>query len=391
MSFIELLETRTLLTSLLANFTESTIATGLSSPSAMAFAPDGRLFLAEQTGSIRVIKNNTLLSTRFVTLKVDSAGERGLLGVAFDPNFAANHFLYVYYTVPGRRGAPAHNRVSRFTASGDTAAKYSETILLDIDNLTSATNHNGGALNFGPDGKLYVGVGENNDGVNAPSLKNLLGKILRINPDGSIPTDNPFVNQTSGKNKAIWALGLRNPFSFAFQKGTDLMFINDVGEHTYEEIDDGIAGSNYGWPATEGPTARPRYRAPVFYYAHGDTSTTGHAIVGAAFYSPTTRTFGKNYAGDYFFADLTSGWIRRMDSTTHGVAHFATGISVPVALAVNDDGSLWYAARGEGATTGVVRRIQSTSASAPRAIPAIAPPFSVEPLPLPDHDSDLFA
>src|SRR5437762_11571060 len=106
----------------------------------MAFAPDGRLFVCEQTGALRVIENNQLLPTSFVSLRVDSAGERGLLGVAFDPNFSANHFLYVYYTVPGRRHTPAHNRVSRFTANGDLAAKYSEQILLDITPLSSATN-----------------------------------------------------------------------------------------------------------------------------------------------------------------------------------------------------------------------------------------------------------
>jgi glucose/arabinose dehydrogenase len=382
---IEPLEPRALLTTLLPGFIESTVATGLAEPSAMAFAPDGRLFVTEQTGALRVVKNNALLATPFVTLKVDSRGERGLLGVAFDPNFASNHFVYVYYTVPGRKGAPVHNRVSRFTAAGDTAAKHSEKILLDLDNLTSASNHNGGALAFGPDGKLYVAVGENNNGANAATLSNRLGKILRINPDGTIPADNPFFTQTTGPNRAIWAMGLRNPFNIAFDPATGRLHINDVGEHTWEEINQGVAGSNYGWPATEGPTARPRYRAPVFAYRHGDSTTTGHAIVGAAFYSPTTRTFGKSYAGDYFFADLSTGWIRRLDTATRRAALFATGISVPVTLAVNDDGSLWYLARGEGDTTGVLRRVQhvSTLATPPAATNPISP-FSKKLLTLED-------
>src|SRR5207247_3507279 len=117
-----------------------------------------RLFLCLKDGELRVIKGGVLLSTPFVTLTVDAAGERGLLGIAFAPNFATNNFVYVYYTVPG---SPSHNRVSRFTANGDVAAGGSEVVLLNLDNLSSATNHNGGAIHFGPDGKLYIAVGEN--------------------------------------------------------------------------------------------------------------------------------------------------------------------------------------------------------------------------------------
>jgi glucose/arabinose dehydrogenase len=358
---IEPLEPRTLFTTLPAGFVETQVATGLNSPTAMAFAPDGRLFVAEQTGALRVVKNHAPLPTPFVTLRVTSAGERGLLGVTFDPNFAANHFVYVYYTVPGRRHTPAHNRVSRFTDSADLAVKHSEHILLDITPLTDATNHNGGAIHFGPDGKLYIATGENNNGANAQDITNLLGKILRINADGSMPTDNPFYTDATGTNKAIWAIGLRNPFNFSFSASTGQMLINDVGEHTYEEINVGVAGANYGWPVTEGPTHRRRFRAPVFYYTHGETATTGRAIVGSAFYSPANgRTFPRNYAGDYFFADLTSGWIRRFDPVSGDVTAFASGIETPVALTVGDDGALYYLARGAGGATGIVARIQYT-------------------------------
>ncbi|HKU77586.1 MAG TPA: PQQ-dependent sugar dehydrogenase, partial [Pyrinomonadaceae bacterium] len=137
-----------------AGFTE-TIITGLSSPTAMEIAPDGRIFVCQQGGSLRVIKNGVLLATPFVTLNVDPSGERGLLGIAFDPNFASNGFLYLYYTVPS---TPRHNRVSRFTANGDVVVPGSESIILELDNLSSAQNHNGGAIHFGPDGKLYVAV-----------------------------------------------------------------------------------------------------------------------------------------------------------------------------------------------------------------------------------------
>jgi glucose/arabinose dehydrogenase len=195
----------------------------------MALAPDGRIFVCEQRGTLRVIKNGVLLPTPFLTVTVDSAGERGLLGIAFDPNFVSNQLVYVYYTTP----TPAHNRVSRFIASGDVAIAGSETILMEMPNLSTATNHNAGAIHFGPDGNLYVALGDNANGNNAQSLSTRLGKLLRITSTGAIPTDNPFFNQTTGDNRSIWALGLRNPFTFAFQPGTGRMFINDVGLGTW--------------------------------------------------------------------------------------------------------------------------------------------------------------
>src|SRR6185436_11121568 len=169
--------------------------------------------------------------------------------------------------------SPRHNRVSRFFASGDVALPGSEAVILELNDLSSATNHNGGALHFGPDGKLYIAVGENANSANAQTLDNLLGKILRLNPDGTIPLDNPFYNTAAGVNRAIWALGLRNPFTFDFQPGTGRMFINDVGQSSWEEINDGIAGSNYGWPATEGYTSTPPYRGPLHAYGHGFSIT----------------------------------------------------------------------------------------------------------------------
>jgi glucose/arabinose dehydrogenase len=333
-----------------AGFSEKLIASGLASPTAMQFAPDGRLFVAEQGGRLRVIKNGTLLSTPFATLTVNASGERGLLGVAFDPNFAANSFVYVYYTAT----TPAlHNRISRFTASGDLAAG-AETVIFDLDNLSGATNHNGGAIAFGPDGKLYVAVGDNANGANAQSTSTLHGKMLRLNPDGSIPADNPFFGSASGRNRAIWALGLRNPFTFAIHPDGRI-FINDVGQNTWEEINDGIAGANYGWPATEGPTNDPDYVSPRYAYNH---SSGGCAITGGAFYAPLTWQFPADHVNDYFFADFCAGWIRKLDPENgNSVTTFATGVSFPVDLKVADDGSLYYLARGSGAATGTVSQI----------------------------------
>ena len=341
-----------------SGFTESLVANGLSNPTAMAFAPDGRLFVCQQGGQLRVIENGTLLSIPFLTVPVDANGERGLLGIAFDPNFAANQFVYVYYTATS---PTVHNRVSRFTAKGNVAVAGSETAILDLNNLSSATNHNGGAIHFGPDGKLYIAVGENANGSNSQTLGNLLGKILRINPDGSIPPDNPFFAQATGQNRAIWALGLRNPFTFDFQPFSGRMFINDVGQNTWEEIDDGIAGSNYGWPNSEGPTTNPNERGPLYYYGHGTGPFLGCAITGGAFYNPDVNQFPDTFTGKYFFADYCTGWINQFDPATGGVVTFASGISAPVDLHVGSDGALYYLARGSGA----VYRIFYTGSQAP--------------------------
>jgi glucose/arabinose dehydrogenase len=337
-----------------AGFSESVIASGLQRPTAMALAPDGRLFVCEQDGQLRVISGGVLQATPFTTVTVDSSGERGLLGVAFDPAFESNHFVYVYYTAT----TPSiHNRVSRFTASGDVALAGSEVALLDLEPL-GATNHNGGAIHFGPDGRLYVAVGDNANGSNAQTLSNRLGKILRINSDGSIPTDNPFYMPATGANRAIWALGLRNPFTFSFQALTGLMFINDVGENTWEEINRGRAGANYGWPTTEGYTNDPNFQSPIFAYDH----SIGCAISGGAFYSPLTTRFPSQYTGGYFFADYCGGWIHVRSRDTGVVTDFADGITSPVDLKVSQDGRLYYLARGSGAGGGVVARIDCTSA-----------------------------
>ena len=348
-------------------FTDSLVAAGLTNPTAMAFAPDGRIFVCEQGGALRVIKNGVLLATPFLTVTVDSSGERGLLGVAFDPNFFSNQLVYVYYTATT---PTVHNRISRFTATGDVAMGGSEIVVMDLNDLSTATNHNGGAIHFGIDGNLYVAVGDNANGNNAQSLSTRLGKMLRISSSGSIPLDNPFFNQTTGDNRAIWALGLRNPFTFSFKPGGGRMFINDVGENTWEEINDGIAGSNYGWPTCEGLCNPPNasFRDPIFAYAN-DAQTC--AITGGAFYNPQVIQFPSNYVGNYFFADFCGGWIKTLDPAMgNAVAGFATGISFPVDLQVSADGFLYYLARGAGS----VNRIGFTTGdNTPPTVSIVSP------------------
>lgn len=325
----------------------------------MAFAPDGRLFVCEQGGTLRIIQNGQLLSTPFLTVPVDRSDERGLLGVAFDPDFPAEPFVYIYYTSPS---PSSHNRLSRFTANGNVAVAGSEVVLIDFQNLR-ATNHNGGAIHFGPDGKLYVAVGDNGDSFGNPqSLNTLLGKMLRVNRDGTIPEDNPFYETAQGANRAIWALGLRNPFTFAFQPGTGRMFINDVGQASFEEINEGVAGSNYGWPDEEGYSNDPRYRSPL--YAYDSSGDDGCAITGGDFYNPPSPQFPSSYQGRYFFADYCGNWIRTYQPGSSSAQDFATGVGAPVDLHVATDGSLYYLSRSSGA----VRRIFYGSTESPPSI-----------------------
>ena len=352
-------------------FVETPLGGGqLTRATAMEIAPDGRIFVCLQGGVVRVIKNGVLLPTPFVSLSVSAVGERGVLGIAFDPNFATTQFVYLYYTAT----TPAiHNRVSRFTANGDVAVAGSEVAILNLENLTSATNHNGGAIHFGNDGKLYVVVGENANAANSQVLTNRLGKILRLNANGSVPVDNPTtfittngVGTTTGVNRAIWAIGLRNPFTFAVQPGTGALFINDVGAGRWEEINEGIPGANYGWPASEGPTTDERFTAPLYAYDRG----SGCAIAGGAFYHTRTRQFPLNFAGKYFFADLCGGWIRVYDPVADTVGNFATGIASPVDLKVGADGSLYYLARGSNSVFRVrYQRPVITAHPASRTVP----------------------
>ncbi len=350
-------------TTLPSGFVETEVAHPLPRPTAMAISPAGdRVFITLQGGQLMEVKNGTLLSTPVITLPVDSNGERGLDGVALDPAFATNGYIYLYYTATT---PVAHNRVSRFTVVGDTASPATETVLLDIDPLSSLTQHNGGAIHFGADGKLYIAVGDNQSSANAQDMSTLKGKVLRINPNGSIPTDNPFYATATGNNRAIWLLGFRNPFTFAVQPGTGRTFINDVGSDFFEEINDGIAGSNYGWPNTEGYTSDPAYRSPLYAYAHGDDSNTGCAITGGDFYNPTSPQFPSNYVGMYFFLDFCNGWIKTLDPATNAVADFAQSIhTYPVGLTTGPDGSIYYLANGADGV-GSLWKISYTGSLAP--------------------------
>lgn len=337
-----------------ANFTRTNFVSGLGNATAFAQAPDGRLFVAEQAGTLRIVQTNgTLLATPFVTLaSVDSSDERGLIGVTLDPAFTTNGYVYLYYTstVGG-----AHNRIVRLTANPNTpniVSVGSESVIAELPTLSSATNHNGGVLRFGTDGKLYVGVGDNANRTQAPDLNLVFGKILRFNVDNplSIPTDNPFCNTASTLKCAIWAKGLRNPYTMAVRASDGRIHINDVGESTWEEIDLGVSGADYGWPASEGATTATGITPPLYAYDHTAGTAAGDffsgcAITGGVFY-PTTGAFPAAYRDSYYFADFCGQWIARLD-TTNGNAAYAFGKvdDQPVDLLTGTDGALYVLGR----------------------------------------------
>lgn len=343
-----------------AGFQQVLVANGISNPTVMAFAPDGRLFVAQQAGALRIIENGVLLAAPAITLSVNSSGERGLLGIAFDPNFTTNNFIYLYYTL----SSAANNRISRFTMSGNTIVAGSESVVLNLDPLSSATNHNGGTIMFGPDGKLYVGIGENANSANSQNLDTYHGKILRINSDGSVPPGNPFTTG-SAQRQRVWEYGMRNPYTLSIQPGTGRIFVNDVGEVTWEEVNDcTTGGGNYGWPTAEGVSSNPAFINPIYTYMHGGGVGFGCAITGGTFFNPTSTNYPSQYTGRYFFLDYCNNWIDQLilSGSTATRSNFASSIAgSPVGMATGPDGNLYFLSRANSA----VYKITFTGSTAP--------------------------
>jgi glucose/arabinose dehydrogenase len=305
--------------------------------------PDGRLFVTEQLGKVRVIQDEVLQTANFIDLSADTLGdqERGLLGITLDPNFATNRHVYLYHTA--NKPAP-HNRIVRVTVSAsnpnvaDLSTLRTVVDLEDIetpqDTEVTATWHHGGAIHFGADGKLYVAVGDHRHAAYAQDDNTTKGKILRmtINADGSwsVPSDNPFCT-TPGLIKCLnYRKGLRNPFTFAIRPTTNDLYIGDVGDSSWEEVNVALAADpsnrrNFGWPTTEGMfdnAVQPNFKRPAYAYAHGTAPGQGCAIVGAGFY-PASGPWPAEYHGKFFFMDFcgtrtgtsttASGVIRTMD------------------------------------------------------------------------------
>jgi glucose/arabinose dehydrogenase len=341
------------------------VAGGFSQPVHVTHAGDGsgRIFVVEQAGRIRVLDNGAVLPSPFldITAKLVCCGEQGLLSVAFPPGFAAKGYFYVNYTrTPD--GATVVARYSVSSGDANVADPVSEEVILAIPQPFA--NHNGGQLAFGPDGYLYIGMGDGGSGGDpfllAQNPDNVLGKLLRIDVESGaapygIPPTNPFLGM-AGYRPEIWALGLRNPWRFSFDRGTGDLYIGDVGQGNFEEIDFQPAGDpggrNYGWNIMEGDSCYPvgtvgcnrtGLALPVFVYDHalGCSVTGGHVYRGSAF--PPLQ-------GVYLFGDYCSGriWGIRKNGAGWDNALLAT-TTLPIStFGVDESGNVYVVNHASG-------------------------------------------
>jgi glucose/arabinose dehydrogenase len=361
-------------------------ATGLDEPVAIAFAPivsDTRMFVVERAGVIRIVQSNgAVLPTPFLdisnTVDSESYGEMGMLGLAFQPDYATTGRFYVYYTGPGSPGGNTLH-LSRFQVSGNpNVANTTETSLLTIDHPDNF-NHDGGQLQFGPDGFLYLGPGDGGSGGdpsnNAQHKDRLLGKLLRLNVTGvptyTIPASNPFT-QTVGARAEVWAFGLRNPFRFSFDRATGELYIGDVGQDLYEEVDyqpAGAGGRNYGWHCYEGfhdyhPSdcvGVTNIISPVTEYQHN--AQGGDAIIGGFVYR------GSQYPtldGYYFYTDNGSGNMWAMRTCSWQVTALGSMVNSPSSFGQDAAGELYIAG-----LDGVIHKLVGPTTLASRPAPVL--------------------
>jgi glucose/arabinose dehydrogenase len=341
-------------------FQSTAVVNNLTTPVALAFRPSGDMFIVEKGGfggktsaHIKLWHKDSGTVDTVLDWPVCSNVERGLLGLALDPKFDHNGYLYVYYTTQvgecltnvSGGGSPV-NRVSRLTFRDGKIDPASEAVLVDgIPSFFGA--HNAGCVRFGPDGALYVSTGEGRGGNESQDVTGLGGKILRINPDPSKPAlpDNPFSKNDSPSAKLVWALGLRNPYRFGIHPKTGQIVIADVGSappKAREELNLGRAGANYGWPVVEGESQASEFTSPVYSYEHGDGCIS---IIGGTFLSGTAYpalyrdafAFGDFGCGKIWLATLdTSGRLSRLSEVAHeakrNIVHFETA----------PDGMLYY-------------------------------------------------
>ncbi len=396
-------------------------------PTALSFTPDGRPIVCSSVGGkgIALIVNNEGTTTPFLTIpKTFTNNEKGLLGLTFDPDFAANGYVYIYYTADLSanvdQSSTCQNTIARITAINYIADLSTLIPLLKLyvnPKFIIQPNHDGGALRFGPDGKLYVASGDldlwcSNQCISGPnaggcacgrtwisptysqdtSLYN--GKILRINKDGSAPKDNPFYKEgsTDARNY-LFALGVRNPYTMHFKKGTSQLWINDVGSsgiNKREEINmidvsnpSSKVGKNLGFnngtsqptdgtpPSTEGffnANDDPAYKTftqPIQVYLPSE----GCAISGGTFYEPTTPSFDSQYVGKYFYMDFCQGWIKYMDADGKNINTFATGLAGggqgfgSVSIEDAPDGNMYHLVRSSKAGVSGLYRIKGPIAT----------------------------
>jgi glucose/arabinose dehydrogenase len=416
------------------NFRDTSVASGLGSPTAVGFLPDGRILIPIQTGKVRVVRNGALLGPAAIDLqsRICSNSERGVLGIAVDPDFATTRHVFLFYTNKRNNSCANNNastspvnRVSRFTYDLGNDTLGSEQVIVDAI-PAMAGNHNGGDVAFGADGFLYISVGDSGcqfspagsgcggGNQNALHKSHLAGKILRVAKDGSIPSSNPWVGQPGARRcgapnatpsydmnsdrpcTETFAWGLRNPFRIAFKPGTNQFFINDVGQNAWEEIDEGAAGANYGWNTREGRcrngstsdcsnTPPSGLVNPIHAYGRGG-SPSCYSITGGAFVPGSV--FGDSFVDSYLFGDYGCGKIMKLTRSggTWSSSDFVTGMGsssvTSMAFGPSSSGSgqsLYYVTFGGG---GELRRVDFTGTTnqAPTAVATATPTSGRAPL-----------
>ncbi len=342
------------------------------------FDPTGAMWLLDKGGGVYRVQQG-VLGSPVLRLFVAADKERGLLGITFDPDFSANGFVYLYYTTGEKSkayGGKPKNRVSRLAFDAQQRVLPADTEKILLDNIASdAGIHNGGGIQLGPDHKLYVPTGDGGQRPqNAQDLNSLSGKILRLNLDGSVPQDNPFVSKKGARGE-IWAYGLRNPWRISFSaKGgsasggdatTQKLYATDVGSNKAEEVNLIEKGKNYGWPQTEGikPAKAQGVTYPVFWYPH---SPKGASIIGGAVYRG--NVFPSEYQGHYFFGDFVTFGIhhiaienKKKPLVPQELIHDAGGV---IDITLGPDGAL-YLAVGDSPFTGHVEKVVYTGKALP--------------------------
>ncbi|HXE75038.1 MAG TPA: PQQ-dependent sugar dehydrogenase [Candidatus Xenobia bacterium] len=317
-------------------FRVETFLSNLSFPVTMAFAPDGRLFYNElQTGNVRVVVNGVLQPQPFATLPVETTGERGLLGLAFDPQFVSNRFVYVLHSDPS-----GVQRVVRFTDSNGTGIN----LTVIVDNLPSAGIHNGGNIGFGRDGFLYITIGDSGDPANAQDPNSLSGKLLRYNSNGTVVATNPF-----GANNPAFNLGLRNSFDFTFHPQSGVVYASENGPNCDDEINRVVAGGNYGWrPNYPCGDTNPQFTAPITRF------NPVIAPTGITFY---TGNVFPQFTGSLFLVDFNEGRVRRFEvneaaqgTITETEVVMAGGMGNLLDIVQGPDGALYFSS-----TTAILR------------------------------------
>ena len=404
-------------------FTETRIAETFKQATQMVIAPDGRIFVAEQPGVVRIVKNDVLLSTPFATIPaadIEAGGSRGLMGIALSPSFSTDRYVYLAYT----RKSPLNNRIIRIRASATnpdvaetTSGAPTVSVAFDLSPQGSSSAHNSMAMRFSG-GLLYVSTGDNGTPTNAQNVDHSAGKILRMNPDLTPASGNPYGTVTSANNwkKRLWGKGLRNPWTMAVHPTSGLLYVSDVGSFEgtggtpnadgvpREEINNIVTASpraselDYGWPNTEGAGANIIH---AYRNAPGeDVVPSDCAVVGGTFYQPNasafpgTPKFPSSYNGAYFFGDHCAGTIKYLPAaqqtpqtltgnppanSARSPITFATQVIVGlVQIEAHPDGSLYYLTRAivrprDPNVNGILIKVSYSGSAVPETCALTAP------------------